>query len=149
MSITPPNNPTSGVSITGLLLGVVVEQSYDKKYTNYRMGVATESRPDKFGQVVQTTNEIELSQDQYQRLSTTISLNLSTPIRVWVDLDHRAGEKNGRVWEILALRMRTDSDIEFFEIQKITPAKAPVSTAASALALEPKPEKLPDAVKKF
>jgi hypothetical protein len=118
MSHTPPNNPRTGVAITGLLLGVIVEQSYDKKYTNYRMGVATESRPDKFGQVVQTTNEIEMTEQQYQRLGNSIQMNVNQPVRVWVELDHRAGEKNGKVWEILNLRMRTDSEIEYLNPNK-------------------------------
>jgi hypothetical protein len=120
MSHTPPNNPRTGIAITGLLLGVIVEQSYDKKYTNYRMGVATESRPDKFGQVVQTTNEIEMTEQQYQRLGQSIQMNVNQPVRVWVELDHRAGEKNGKVWEILNLRMRTDSEIEY-----LSPVKSP------------------------
>lgn len=118
MSHTPPNNPRTGVSITGLLLGVIIEQSYDKKYTNYRMGVATESRPDKFGQVVQITNEIEMTEQQYQRLGTSIQMNVNQPVRVWVELDHRAGEKNGKIWEILNLRMRTDSEIEYLNPNK-------------------------------
>lgn len=118
MSHTPPNNPSTGIAITGMLLGVIVEQSYDKKYTNYRMGIATESRPDKFGQVVQTTNEIELTEQQHQRLYQSIQMNTNQPVRVWVELDHRAGEKNGKVWEILNLRMRTDSDIEYLNSNK-------------------------------
>lgn len=127
MSHTPPNNPRTGVAITGLLLGVIVEQSRDKIYTNYRMGVATESRPDKFGQVVQTTNEIEMTEQQYQRLGTSIQMNANQPVRVWVELDHRAGEKNGKVWEILNLRMRTDSDIEYLNPNKSAQTPAPVS----------------------
>jgi hypothetical protein len=127
MSHTPPNNPRTGVAITGLLLGVIVEQSYDKKYTNYRMGVATESRPDKFGQVVQTTNEIEMTEQQYQRLGNSIQMNVNQPVRVWVELDHRAGEKNGKVWEILNLRMRTDSDIEYLNTNKSAQTPAPVA----------------------
>lgn len=115
MSHIPPNNPRTGVAITGLLLGVIVEKSRDNVYTNYRMGVATESRPDKFGQVTQTTNEIELTEQQYQRLAQSIQMNVNQPVRVWVELDHRAGEKNGKVWEILNLRMRTDSEIEYFK----------------------------------
>lgn len=131
MSHTPPNNPRTGVAITGLLLGVIVEQSYDKKYTNYRMGVATESRPDKFGQVVQTTNEIEMTEQQYQRLGNSIQMNVNQPVRVWVELDHRAGEKNGKVWEILNLRMRTDSEIEYLSPNKSaqTPASVAQQTA--------------------
>lgn len=116
--MTPPNNPSTGVSITGQLLGCIVEQSRDKAYTNYRMGIATESRPDKFNQVVQTTNEIELTEQQYQRLSSSINMNVNQPVRVWVELDHRAGEKNGKVWEILNLRMRTDSEIEYLNQSK-------------------------------
>jgi hypothetical protein len=123
MSHTPPNNPRTGISITGLLLGVIVEQSYDKKYTNYRMGVATESRPDKFAQVVQTTNEIELTEQQYQRLGQSIQMNANQPVRVWVELDHRAGEKNGKIWEILNLRMRTDSEIEYLSAKPAVPAQ--------------------------
>jgi hypothetical protein len=126
MSHTPPNNPRTGVAITGLLLGVIVEQSYDKKYTNYRMGVATESRPDKFSQVTQTTNEIELTEQQYSRLGTSILNNVNKPVRVWVELDHRAGEKNGKVWEILNLRMRTDSEIEYFD--SVKPLSTPQQT---------------------
>lgn len=131
MSHTPPNNPRTGVAITGLLLGVIVEQSYDKKYTNYRMGVATESRPDKFQQVIQTTNEIEMTEQQYQRLGNSIQMNVNQPVRVWVELDHRAGEKNGKVWEILNLRMRTDSDIEYLNPNKSaqTVSPAPQQTA--------------------
>jgi hypothetical protein len=45
-------------------------------------------------------------------------MNANQPVRVWVELDHRAGEKNGKVWEILNLRMRTDSDIEYFNTAK-------------------------------
>lgn len=123
MSHTPPNNPRTGIAITGLLLGVIVEQSRDKVYTNYRMGVATESRPDKFGQVVQTTNEIELTEQQYQRLGQSIQMNANQPVRVWVELDHRAGEKNGKVWEILNLRMRTDSEIEYLSAKPAAPAQ--------------------------
>lgn len=149
MSFTPQNNPSSGISITGSILGVVVEVSRDQKYTNYRMGVGTDSMPDKFGQVTQVTNEIELNEQQYQRLTHTIQSNLYVPCRVWLEVRHRAGERNGKVWEIMTLHMRHDSEIEFFEVQKITPAKSPASPSSSPLALEPKPEKLPDAVKKF
>ncbi len=124
MSFTP-NNPSTGIAITGLLLGAIVEQSYDKKYTNYRMGIATESRPDKFGQVVQTTNEIELTEQQHQRLYQSIQMNTNQPVRVWVELDHRAGEKNGKIWEILNLRMRTDSEIEYLS-QAPAPQKSSV-----------------------
>lgn len=149
MSYIPSNNPTSGISITGLVLGVIVEISRDQKYTNYRMGIATDSMPDKFNQVTQITNEIELSEQQYQRLTHTIQSNLHVPCRVWLEVSHRAGEKNGKVWEIMSLHMRPDSEIEFFEIQKIVPNKSPASATTSPLALEPKAEKLPDAVKKF
>lgn len=124
MSYVSPNNPRTGIAITGLLLGFIVEQSYDKKYTNYRMGVATQSRPDKFGQVVQTTNEIELTEQQHKKYSISIGSNVNQPVRVWVEIDHRAGEKNGKVWDILSLRMRSDSEIEYLnstqEPQKIS-----------------------------
>lgn len=113
MSHIPPSNPKTGISIVGLLLGARVETSRDQKYTNYRMGIATQSRPDNYGQVVQTTNEIELTEEQHKRLFQSIQANANSPVRVWVDLDHRAGEKNGKVWEILNLRLRTDSEIEY------------------------------------
>jgi hypothetical protein len=90
------------------------------------MGVATESRPDKFSQVTQTTNEIELTEQQYSRLGTSILNNVNKPVRVWVELDHRAGEKNGKVWEILNLRMRTDSEIEYFD--SVKPLSTPQQT---------------------
>jgi hypothetical protein len=110
-----PNNPKSGVAITGLALGTVVEVSADKKYTNYRLGVLTESRPDKYNVVQQITNEIELTQIQYDACAMLINQNQKKPIRVWIDIDHRAGESNGRVWDFLRLRMRSDSQVEFLE----------------------------------
>jgi hypothetical protein len=139
MAFIPPNNPKTGISITGLLLGVVVDQSYDQKYTNYRMGISTESRPDKFGQVVQTTNEIELTESQYQKFSHSINSNIKQPVNVWLDITHRAGEKNGRVWEILALNMRLDSQIEFLNDSASNPT--PVLAAAGE-------SKIPSAIKK-
>lgn len=107
------NNPKSGISIVGLAIGTIVEQS--DRYTNHRLGVLTESRPDKYGVVSSTTTEIELTQQQYDKVSMLINQNLKKPIRVWIDVDHRAGEKNGKVWDMLNFRMRSDSQIEFLE----------------------------------
>lgn len=134
MSHTPSSNPVSGISITGLLLGVIVEKSRDNQFTNYRMGIQTDSRPDKFGQVTSISNDIELTEQQYQRLSVSINSNLRSPVRIWLDVDHRAGEKNGRVWEMLNFRMRTDSEIEYLNLTKA----AALSTASA----------LPDSVQK-
>ena len=137
MSFTSSDNPKTGFSITGLMLGVIVEISRDNRYTNYRIGVATESMPDKFDQVTQVTNEIELSQQQYERLTHSIQNNKNVPCRIWVEVRHRAGEKNGKVWEIMTLNMRTDSQIEFFNTKPLAPQQnSPVNNTV-----------LPDSVK--
>lgn len=145
------NNPKTGISIVGQLLGAVVEKSQDQKYTNYRLGIATETRPDKFGKVSEITNEIELTEYQYQRYQFTINVNLKQAVRIWVDLDHRAGEKNGRVWDILNLRMRPDSEIEFLNSSAVVQSSSEhIPTTDKPLAIEPKPEsEIPEGIKKF
>lgn len=108
------SNPKSGISIVGLCVGTQ-QDTNQSNYTNYRLGVLVESKPDNYGVVSSSTLEIELTKIQYENASMIINQNLKKPVRVWVDIDHRAGEKNGRVWEMLRLRMRPDSQIEFLE----------------------------------
>lgn len=107
------NNPKSGVAITGLCVGT--QSQTNGNYTNFRLGVLVDTKPDAYGVVGAQTIEIELTKNQYENSVTVLNQNLKKPVRVWVDIDHRAGEKNGRVWEILNLRMRPDSQIEFLE----------------------------------
>lgn len=107
--------PTTGFSVTGVVKGFFERQN--GQYTNRFIAVVTGSYQDKYGQEADNIQDVEVSPKMADYARQTLGDTPNLQIRLWIGVDHKKGEKNGRAWSFVRYYLRENG------IEILTPAK--------------------------
>ncbi len=109
------STPTTGISVQGIVKGYFEKQN--GQYTNRILAVVTGSYFDKYNQEVENVEDIAVGPKMAQYVSSIIDQIENKPVRVWIGVQHKKGEKNGKAWSFVSYFLR-ENGIEMLDTKQ-------------------------------